>query len=391
MSVEEQALNMIVKEAENREATSNAVLAEARKIRTDELERIRKEQGDDAEEAAEDEEVPAAKETKEIKEVKNTNAVVINEIVHSKSIEEIPTDAAQTKLKLDELEMKYKKVMVSNAQLDNEKQANQYQIELLKEQVGDLEEERAELKRQLQHATHELSIKTASLNEASKKQQHLEVEVQQRDDLIKANGLMFVSMADDVCSDGDKVTNAVTSKAAAGFRSTLLSVECLQVLSHYEGESLGEKLQKFFDEKQHLVEDNKRLQDELEMESRRFALAQKYPIANEQCSSPVPGFSNPDGVVLDAETQKTVTENKFKLKKAEQEITTLQGAVTRLESQVNRYKQTAEMGEKSIEELKGEKRRLQKELREMQVRVEDVESKNSHLLKRLEKTKTSKT
>lgn len=57
-------------------------------------------------------------------------------------------------LKLDELEMKYKKVMVSNAQLDNEKQANQYQIELLKEQVGDLEEERAELKRQLQHATH---------------------------------------------------------------------------------------------------------------------------------------------------------------------------------------------------------------------------------------------
>jgi len=31
----------------------------------------------------------------------------------------------------------------------------------------------------------ELSIKTASLNEASKKQQHLEVEVQQRDDLIK--------------------------------------------------------------------------------------------------------------------------------------------------------------------------------------------------------------
>lgn len=48
-------------------------------------------------------------------------------------------------------------------------------------------------------------------------------------------------MADDVCSDGDKVTNAVTSKAAAGFRSTLLSVECLQVLSHYEGESLGER------------------------------------------------------------------------------------------------------------------------------------------------------
>lgn len=57
-------------------------------------------------------------------------------------------------LKPDELETKYKKVMVSNAQLDNEKQANQYQIELLKDQVSDLEEEKTELKRQLQHATH---------------------------------------------------------------------------------------------------------------------------------------------------------------------------------------------------------------------------------------------
>lgn len=36
--------------------------------------------------------------------------------------------------------------------------------------------------------------------------------------------------------------------------------------------------------------------------------------------------------------------------------------VTRLESQVNRYKQTAEMGEKTVEELKVEKRRLQKEV-----------------------------
>lgn len=50
--------------------------------------------------------------------------------------------------------MKYKKVMVSNAQLDNEKQANQYQIELFKDQVSDLEEETTELKRKLQHATH---------------------------------------------------------------------------------------------------------------------------------------------------------------------------------------------------------------------------------------------
>lgn len=43
--------------------------------------------------------------------------------------------------------------MMGNAQLDNEKHANQYQLELLKDQVGDLEEDRIEIKRQLQHVS----------------------------------------------------------------------------------------------------------------------------------------------------------------------------------------------------------------------------------------------
>lgn len=56
-------------------------------------------------------------------------------------------------LKFDELELRYKKVMMGNAQLDNEKHANQYQLELLKDKVGDLEEDQIELKRQLQHVS----------------------------------------------------------------------------------------------------------------------------------------------------------------------------------------------------------------------------------------------
>lgn len=56
-------------------------------------------------------------------------------------------------LKFDELEMKYKKVMMSSAQLDNERHSHQYQIELLKDQVSDLEEEQTELKRKVQHVS----------------------------------------------------------------------------------------------------------------------------------------------------------------------------------------------------------------------------------------------
>lgn len=386
LSVEEQALNMIAKEAETREATSNAVLAEARKIRTNELERIRKEQGDDGEESLETQDVPEPSKPKDIKEIKSTNNAIANEIVHSKSIEELPTDLAQWKLKFDELELKYKKVMMGNAQLDNEKHANQYQLELLKDQVGDLEEDQIELKRQLQHVSQELTLKSKALEENTTKQQHLEKELQERNDLIKANGLMVVSVAD---QDADKA-NEGNQKKSVNFSSTLLSFDCLQILSQFEGGSLGEKLQNFFDDKQRLIEENKRIQHELEMERSRFALAQKYPIANEP-SSPVLSSAVPDGIVLDAETQKNVTETKLKLRKAEQEITTLQGAVTRLESQVNRYKLSSEAGDKAVEELKLEKRKLQKEMREVQVHVEDLEAKNHHLNKRLEKTKTAKT
>jgi predicted nuclease with TOPRIM domain len=47
-----------------------------------------------------------------------------------------------------ELEEKYKRVMMTNAQLDNEKQMLRYEVELLKERLDDGEEQHIELERQ---------------------------------------------------------------------------------------------------------------------------------------------------------------------------------------------------------------------------------------------------
>lgn len=63
------------------------------------------------------------------------------------------------------------------------------------------------------------------------------------------------------------------------------------------------------------------------------------------------------------ETQKQMTEYRFKLQKAEQEITTLQSNLARAETQVIRYKSTAEASEKSETELKRQKGKLQREVR----------------------------
>lgn len=66
---------------------------------------------------------------------------------------------------------------------------------------------------------------------------------------------------------------------------------------------------------------------------------------------------------MQRETQKQINEYRFKLQKAEQEITTLQSNLARAETQVIRYKSTAEASEKSESELKIEKRKLQREVR----------------------------
>merc|ERR1711963_871290 len=62
------------------------------------------------------------------------------------------------------------------------------------------------------------------------------------------------------------------------------------------------------------------------------------------------------------ETKKVLDDYKFKLQKSEQDINTLQTNVARLETQVIRFKTAAETAERSEEELKTERRKLQREV-----------------------------
>lgn len=62
------------------------------------------------------------------------------------------------------------------------------------------------------------------------------------------------------------------------------------------------------------------------------------------------------------ESNKIISDYKYKLQKAEQEIANLQSSLARSETQVIRYKSTAEAAEKSEAELKVERRKLQREV-----------------------------
>ncbi|KAK7813395.1 hypothetical protein U0070_007964 [Myodes glareolus] len=90
------------------------------------------------------------------------------------------------------------------------------------------------------------------------------------------------------------------------------------------------------------------------------------------------------------DANRQISDLKFKLAKSEQEITALEQNVIRLESQVTRYRSAAENAEKIEDELKAEKRKLQRELRSALDKTEELEVSNGHLVKRLEKMKANR-
>lgn len=66
--------------------------------------------------------------------------------------------------------------------------------------------------------------------------------------------------------------------------------------------------------------------------------------------------------IFAGEANKIILDYKYKLQKAEQEIASLQSSLARSETQVIRYKSTAEAAEKAEAELKIERRKLQREV-----------------------------
>ncbi|XP_036713755.1 leucine-rich repeat flightless-interacting protein 1 isoform X6 [Balaenoptera musculus] len=103
----------------------------------------------------------------------------------------IDTEASIREIKdsLAEVEEKYKKAMVSNAQLDNEKTNFMYQVDMLKDMMLELEEELAESKRQCEekskeferekHAHSILQFQFAEVKEALKQREEMLEEIRQ--------------------------------------------------------------------------------------------------------------------------------------------------------------------------------------------------------------------
>ncbi|XP_074397860.1 leucine-rich repeat flightless-interacting protein 2 isoform X11 [Zonotrichia albicollis] len=344
---------------------------------------------------------------------------------------------------LAEVEEKYKKAMVSNAQLDNEKNNLIYQVDTLKDVIEEKEEQIAEFYRENEEKSKELERQKHNCSVLQHKLDELKEGLRQRDELIEANQRMQENIDsitkevfdlqetinwkdkkigalerqkdyfDCIKNERDELREELADLKETMKRGqkhglviipdgtpngdlnhesvvgtiTVVSQEAAQVLESAGEGPLDIRLRKLAGEKEELLSQVRKLKMQLEEERQKYSKSDSM---------------NPDTIDLEngsdlqliemqRDANRQISEYKFKLSKAEQDITTLEQNIGRLEGQVARYKSAAENAEKVEDELKAEKRKLQRELRTALDKIEEMEMTNSHLMKRLEKMKANRT
>ncbi|KAM6087000.1 leucine-rich repeat flightless-interacting protein 2 isoform 3-T4 [Chlamydotis macqueenii] len=483
-SAEDEALSNIAREAEARLAAKRAARAEARDIRMRELERQQKEEDSErarySQRSSRHSYLLEEKSEKSHSEIfsrpSSRNSVSATPLSGNSSRRGsgdtsslVDPDASLSELRdiydlkdqihdvegrymqglkelkdsLAEVEEKYKKAMVSNAQLDNEKNNLVYQVDTLKDVIEEKEEQIAEFYRENEEKSKELERQKHMCSVLQHKLDELKEGLRQRDELIEENQRMQQNidsvtkevfdlqetinwkdkkigalerqkdyfdciknerdelreeLADlkETMKRGEKhglviipdgTPNGDVNHESVVGTITVVSQEAAQVLESAGEGPLDVRLRKLAGEKEELLSQVRKLKMQLEEERQKYS---KSDVMNPD----IIGLENGSDLQLiemQRDANRQISEYKFKLSKAEQDITTLEQNIGRLEGQVARYKSAAENAEKIEDELKAEKRKLQRELRTALDKIEEMEMTNSHLMKRLEKMKANRT
>ncbi|XP_062910925.1 leucine-rich repeat flightless-interacting protein 2 isoform X8 [Mobula hypostoma] len=475
-SAEDEALSHIAREAEARLAAKRAARAEARDIRMKELERQQKELDEKTELFSR----PASRNA-----VSGLSAATLSSLGGASSrrgsgemssILDPDVSLSEMRDSLSEVEEKYKKAMVSNAQLDNDKSNLVYQVDTLKDVIEEMEEQMAELYRENEEKSKELERQKHMCNVSQHKIEELKEGIRQRDELIEENKCLQQRVDtlmrevfdlqetinwkdkkigalerqkdyfDCIRNERDELRDELTDlrertkvllwkvesegstlshdtslnmflkkfcpavKQKSGKKKhglviipestpngdvnhepivgaiTVVSQEAAQVLESAGDGPLDVRLKKLADEKEELLAQIRKLKLQLEEERQKNSKIENVLTDSDRLEN----GTDLQILEMQRDANRQLSEYKFKLSKAEQDIATVEQNVARLEGQLHRYKTASENSEKIEDELKAEKRRLQRELRLALDRNEEMEMTNSHLVKRLEKMKANR-
>ncbi|XP_061711833.1 leucine-rich repeat flightless-interacting protein 2 isoform X2 [Cydia pomonella] len=360
--------------AEQRLAARRAARAEAREIRMRELERQQREQEDHADKAYDMYAETVGRRT-------GTRLTGLSPAaLHSprRSSEDSADDTFNVKDlrgELKEVEEKFRKAMILNAQLDNDKAALGYQLELLKDRIEELHEEYAQLQR-------EHKEKCSAHERLKREHASLERELGAARDAVRARDLAAADAGFAFVDAAPAPPAPPAPPAANGEDKPLSTLPPLALVSHQNEKLLNDagegtldvRLQKLLSSKQSLEGEVRRLKLQLN-EERHNGVARAH---DQDLESELEAL------------RKSNVEAKARLARAEAEAALQAAAAARLAAQLQRLKAQADARDDAEEQLKQERRKLQREAREALNRVEELETENSHLTKRLDKLKNAK-
>ncbi|XP_077959995.1 leucine-rich repeat flightless-interacting protein 2 isoform X26 [Gasterosteus aculeatus] len=404
-TAEDDVLNVIAREAEARLATRRAERAEAREIRMKELERQQKEEdserfsrpsrryasmSDDEERMSVGSRGSLRVEEKPDRDfvdkgsrtASTLSAATLASLGGASSRRgscdtsfSVETEASIRDMKdsLAESEDKYRKAMVSNAQLHNDKSTLMYQVENLKAELSDMEELLWESRRHCDDRTKEFERELQAHRVLQFQFKEAEEALRRTEELLTKHGVVVPP---------ENSTNGERGQGEGVDEVTADSASPEEPPPGGRESALELRLKKLFEERESLRDQVRQLKSQLDRRQKN---------GTDEVQNPE-GDHLEDSHLLDLQrdANRQISDLKFKLVKSEQEVTTLEQNVIRLEGQVTRYKSASENAEKIEDELKVDKRKLQRELRSALDRIDELEVNNNHLSKRLEKMKANR-
>lgn len=227
-------------QAEARLAARRQARAEAREIRMRELERQQKEQENNADRAFDmstnsiDHNVSR---TRIAALSTPTTATVRGNSMSSRrssedSLEEEGRSLRDLRHELKDVEERFRKAMIANAQSDNERSAQSYQIQLLKDKLEEMEEVHSQLQREYKEKCRDHDALKRNNDKLGEELRMVQAQLNERDTLIAEQGLVIVIVEDESGTDAKRA---------------LVSVENAHLLESTQG-SLGlwHKIKLFF-------------------------------------------------------------------------------------------------------------------------------------------------
>ncbi|XGW15832.1 hypothetical protein V3C99_001349 [Haemonchus contortus] len=296
----------------------------------------------------------------------------------SNGLQSCDESSSELQDKVVELEDRFQRAMFLYSQLDNEKSALLYEVDLLNDELEEKEVLLQQSNRECRDLTSEVKLLKRTIEAMTATQNNLKAEIAQRDRLIQENGLVLVEQEAEEPSQvsADSSGSSISMKPGP----LLFSAETIKLVERAVpgSSSLDQKVRK-------LVDTNKKMRKDYE-EMEQSIYNQRMIRANHQANAAGHGPSDE----ANKEAAKQLAELKFKLQEAERENTNHQGNIIRIEGQMKRFKANAETAEKELDEVKTQNRQLKKELRDKENALDEQKETNKHLQSRLEKLRNQR-